>query len=261
MPYIDHPCDKCGVILPKNQLAAWEDRVETGRESDTYRRFASGRIGYTRGKVFYRTDRLLLCPACYAVEEDELRNRRSAAHRARAIGLLIAAVIVGALLYALTRPAKPAADSPVPASDAVESGGQSAASDLASAAEIGAANSESASPDAVAASAASVAEPTASSETESAAAANETAQETATEDPLTPSNSGALRAAVSAALRSGQATPWSDGRNAGTVFVGESRVWRGRLCRSFNYSANGVRSGLTLACFFPDGQWRAVQAW
>ncbi|MCJ2109017.1 hypothetical protein MKK70_27345 [Methylobacterium sp. E-041] len=79
--YVEASCDRCGMILPMNQLHRHTREVKTGRTSGTRRSSHSTSERYLKssfsggttfssssssGRTFYKTETLLLCEACYA---------------------------------------------------------------------------------------------------------------------------------------------------------------------------------------------------
>jgi hypothetical protein len=70
-----------------------------------------------------------------------------------------------------------------------------------------------------------------------------------------------LSLAVNHALETGQATPWSERSESGVVTVGERRMWRGRVCRTYGFTTNGIRSPVVISCQAADGSWHAADTY
>lgn len=86
--YVEAACERCGVILPMNELQHYTHDVQTGRVSGTTRTshsttsrmssrsFSSSTrnaTSHTSGRRYYRSETLLLCPGCY--EQHRLADR------------------------------------------------------------------------------------------------------------------------------------------------------------------------------------------
>ena len=256
MTYAEDPCDDCGLRLPRKDLQAWTEQEAVSRETDTYQRFASGKTGYRQGKTTYRIKHLRLCPACYerrveAALAAEAARRAAQAAAARRT-LLTAGVVVLVLIVAVAM-----------CSTLLRSSGTQAG---ASANEAETTN-ELAPNDVTNTTAdANVAETSAINDAEGAGQVGDAGNDaSAAEPPASDSSahSGApsLETAVNQALETGQATAWSEGTDGGLVSVGERRAWRGRFCRSYGFTTNGVRSPLVIACQARDGSWHPADTY
>lgn len=249
MTFVEDPCDVCGLLLPRKDFQTWTEQEAIARESDTYQRFASGKTGYRQGKTTYRIKQLRLCPECYerrveaAQAAEQVRRAAEAAAARRTLltlGLVVLAIVVTvAMCSTYFRSSEPIAG----ASTNEAQASNELALDNATNAVVDAnvANDALTGDNSDLSNGASVVPPP-------------------TSDPQQLSGSP-LGEAINQALETGQATPWSEGADSGVVSVGERRVWRGRFCRSYGFTTNGVRSAAVIACQTPDGSWRAADTY
>jgi len=274
MAYRKRYCDDCGLEAPQNELQSWTDQVEVARESDTVQTFATGAVGRRTGKVKYRTDHLLICSDCHdkrladlerlRLEELARLAREAEARANRRRWTLISGAVVGligiGLVWALVHAANSgqataaSADSDAPAqlsdsgtastpalqrTDATASADPSQTASLSQADLQTSTSAISPVPPAPVASVEPSLEPTGSA-------------------PDGQTTTAPLKPAISAALSSGDETPWTQGSNSGTVSVGPQVQWRGRTCRTYGYTTNGVKSAVTTVCQVAGQGWQRV---
>lgn len=250
--YVEDACDECGLRLPRKDFQSWTEQEAIARESDTYQRFSSGRTGYRQGKTTYRIKHLRLCPVCYNRRVAAERARRAAEAAAARRALLVVGLVVLALIITVamcstllrspeTNAVGSANEAPSDNQAVLDNTANSVPEMNANATVNSAANDADASGQADLSNDASVAPPPPDSQEQSPGSA--------------------LKVAINQALETGESTPWSEGSDTGVVSVGERRVWRGRFCRTYGFTTNGVRSPVVVACQTPDGAWHATDTY
>jgi hypothetical protein len=274
MAYVEAACDKCGLLLQKNELRDWRQEVETERTSESFGTYADGSTKYQGPKSTFRIDNLKLCPDCYIrakeAQDEEARRweleRREAEIASRAarrrrggaarvlllsITILVLLLIAGAIVGNLPKRGAPdlaagntlatTASNPT-ATPAATASPATATTDANQSAPTAAASPAPEQPDA----------PLPPQEAPSSGDANLGIDGA----PATPENTPALSKAVADALNSGTPKPWSANGRSGEVTVGDERFYRGRPCRSFAYTSGATTAPTAYACAGPDGVWR-----
>ena len=271
-------CDDCGLEAPQNEMHRWTRQVETGRESDTTQTFANGATGFRAGKVTYKTEHLLICQDCYDkiqaelerqrqeerahLEREErfrqmhLEHERRAGRRNLGIALGVGLILVGWITWAATHSSHANSPAIEPSDTGFPSGEISAGAAPSPASEDAATSAAAETPAlSVGSDSAAVGSTSASGsqadDTSSSPSAGPTAEGAAQQAAQTYD----LRSAIATALSTGRTIPWTDGQSSGAVVVGPIAPWRGRSCRTYGYSINGVRAPLKIMCQTFQGGW------